>query len=119
MGISIIFISTALVLYTASIFIEKWLLRHLENWIICLFAGGFISDLIGTSLMFLQAENKFSLTTHSFCGYLALLIMFIHLSWAILAHKKVWKFELLFTKFSIYAWLIWMVAFLSGIPKMG
>lgn len=117
MTISIVFIFLAFVLYTSSIFIERHI-GHLKFWIMTMFACGFTSDLIGTSMMFLIAKAKFSLALHSICGYSALIIMFAHLIWAILAIKNIKNYQHYFTKFSIYAWTIWMIAFLSGIPKI-
>ena len=83
----IIFISLALCLYTIAVWTEK-IKKHLEKWIIYTFASGFICDLIGTSIMFYVAKTKFNLSIHSICGYSALIIMLLHLIWAILASKN-------------------------------
>ena len=117
MIISLIFIFSALTLYTFSIFIERHI-KRLTLWLVFLFTCGFTSDLIGTSLMFCFAKTKFSIAPHSVCGYLALLIMFCHLIWAILAMKNIKNCQQNFTRFSIYAWAIWIIAFISGIPKV-
>lgn len=117
MMISVAFIFMALILYTSSIFTERHR-GYLKLWIVVLFACGFTSDLIGTSLMFLGAKAKFSLAFHSICGYSALLIMFAHLIWAILAIKGVGNYQHNFTRFSIYAWAVWVIAFISGVPKV-
>lgn len=117
MPVSVLFIFTALILYTSSIFIERKI-GYLKTWIVVMFATGFTSDLIGTSMMFISAKVKFSLALHTFCGYSALLIMLAHLIWAILAIKGIGNYQKYFTKFSIYAWTIWMVAFVSGTPKI-
>ncbi len=114
---SVIFIFSALILYTSSIFIERHI-GYLKIWIVILFASGFLSDLTGTSMMFYLSEVKFSLALHSICGYSALLIMFAHLIWAILAIRNIKNCQKYFTRFSIYAWCIWMIAFVSGIPKV-
>ncbi|MFA5936598.1 MAG: HsmA family protein [Candidatus Paceibacterota bacterium] len=117
MAISMIFIFSALALYTSSIFLERHVGR-LKIWIVVMFTCGFASDLIGTSIMFFLAKTKFSLALHSVCGYSALLIMFCHLVWAILAVKNVGNCQRYFTKFSVYAWAVWITAFISGIPKV-
>ena len=118
MLISIIFIFSALLFYTTSIFTEKFVVGHLKLWILYLFGSGFICDLVGTSLMFYQAEHRLSFTLHSGCGYMALFIMLAHFIWAIKAIRRVGKYQYYFTKFSIYAWIVWMAAFVSGIPKV-
>ena len=79
---------------------------------------GFLSDLFGTSLMFISAKMKFSLAFHAVCGYAALIIMFCHLAWAILAIFNIGSCQKYFTKFSIYAWGMWMLAFISGVPRV-
>jgi uncharacterized repeat protein (TIGR03987 family) len=117
LNFGIVFISSAAVLYTISIFTEK-IKKRLSKIIVGMFGTAFCCDLLGTSIMFYIAVKKFSLAPHSVCGYMALLIMATHFFWAIKALKKPEKYEHKFTKFSIYAWIIWVFAFCSGIPKM-
>ena len=116
MIVAIVLMSLALTLYTVAIFTERRI-GHLETWIVSVFVGGFVCDLIGTSTMFLLSKAKFSIALHSVCGYLALLIMLAHLVWAILSLKDYGNCQRHFTKYSIYAWAVWIVAFISGIPK--
>ena len=113
----LVFISLAFILYTFSIFYERKI-GHLEIWLVVVFTLGFLCDLVGTSLMFCLAQVKFRLVLHSIAGYTALLIMFCHLVWAMLAIRKIKNFQYLFTRFSIYALGIWLLAFVSGIPKV-
>lgn len=117
MTVSIMFIFSALIFYTSSIFIEREI-GYLKSWILLLFACGFTSDLIGTSVMFCFAKIKFSLALHTICGYSALLIMLAHLIWAILAIKRIGNYQKYFTRYSIYAWIVWIIAFVSGVPKV-
>ena len=116
MTVAIVFIVTALIFYSVAIWTEK-IIGRLKFWLVILFSLGFICDLVGTSLMFARATTKFSFSVHTFCGYSALLIMALHLSWAILALKKSGKYEQYFTRFSLMAWLVWLLAFFSGVPK--
>ncbi len=116
MLISIIFIIVALILYTLAIWSER-IKKKLKPWMVYVFSSGFFCDLIGTSIMFFKAEHKFPYNIHTFCGYAALLIMFLHLIWALLAILKHGKCEEYFTRFSRMAWLIWLLAFLTGIPR--
>ena len=61
--------------------------------------------------------TKTNLNIHTVCGFAALIIMFLHLIWAILALIKRGKAQELFSRFSVYAWAVWLVAFITGIPK--
>lgn len=115
MIISISFISMALVLYSISIWSEK-LKYKLKKWMLITFVFGFACDLIGTSIMGWHA-NGMRLHLHSICGYLALIIMGLHLAWAIQAFKHRGQSAKLFHSFSIYAWFIWLIALFTGIPR--
>lgn len=112
---SIIMILLALVLYTIAIWSEKFM-NDLLPWMISVFSIGFVCDLLGTSVMFFRSSQH-NINFHTICGYLALLIMGLHLAWAITALKKQGKAVKLFSRFSVYAWCIWLVAFVTGIPK--
>jgi uncharacterized repeat protein (TIGR03987 family) len=112
---SIIMIILALGLYSIAIWSEKFL-NDLLPWMIGVFSIGFICDLLGTSMMFFHS-NEHHLGFHTICGYTALLIMGLHLVWAITAIKKQGKTARLFSRFSIYAWCIWLIAFVTGIPN--
>lgn len=116
MIIAVLFIVSALVLYTTAIWSER-ISRRLKRWMVVVFSSGFICDLAGTSMMFLRAEHKFALSTHVISGYSALLIMLLHLSWAFLAIRKQGRYESYFTRFSLFAWMLWLTAFLSGMPR--
>lgn len=110
-------ICSALVLYTIAIWSER-LSHGLKLWMIVLFSLAFSCDLAGTSLMFCLAEIKFQFCLHSLAGYLALLIMGLHLAWAWQAFRQRGRREELFHRFSIFAWLLWLLAFLSGVPRI-
>lgn len=109
--VGISFIMTALVLYTIAVWIEK-IQGKLKLWIIFVFGSGFLCDLFGTGIMFYVSKSSFHL--HFMFGYLALLIMLLHLFWAIFSYRNK-NYEKYFTRFSILAWSIWLVAFVSGI----
>lgn len=113
---AVLFICLALILYTFSIFRERRIGR-LNVWLVVVFAAGFIGDLAGTSIMIFRSTAKFALVLHSVCGYFALALMLAHLIWAILALKEAGKYQIYFTKYSIYAWAVWVIAFISGMPK--
>lgn len=112
---AIIFMVTALILYSLVIWSEK-LKKHLALWMVITFVIAFLSDLTGTTVMRFIATNN-TLNTHSACGYVTLIIMLLHLIWAILALLRRGQSEKLFHRFSVYAWGIWLIAFYTGIPK--
>ena len=113
-GIGIIFITLALVLYTTAVWTER-ITKKLKLWIVYTFGSGFLCDLIGTSMMLYVAKERFSFNhIHTGFGYLALSIMLLHLIWAILSFKYK-KCEVYFTRFSIVAWTVWIFAFVSGL----
>ncbi|MDH4223148.1 MAG: HsmA family protein [candidate division Zixibacteria bacterium] len=108
-------IVAALVLYSTAIWSEKFV-KKLKQWMLVLFISGFLCDLTGTSMMYIKAR-KIILNIHGGAGLAALVIMFLHLVWAILALKKGGKAQELFSRFSVYAWGVWLIAFFTGIPK--
>jgi len=114
--VAIVFISLALLLYSLSIWSEK-IKKGLKPWMVKFFISAFTCDLIGTSLMFCQSAVKFQLNTHSSWGYAALIIMGLHLSWALIALKYHGRAEKYFHRFSLLAWFIWLIAFGSGVPR--
>ncbi|MBU1046485.1 TIGR03987 family protein [Patescibacteria group bacterium] len=105
----------AYVLYTISIFSEKNK-KKIELWMVMVFASALVCDLLGTGAMAL-IHNETDLNIHSVCGYLALAIMIVHFVWAVLAIKQKGETEVLFSKYSRLAWIIWSSAFFTGIPK--
>lgn len=116
--VAIIFIFSALILYTIAIWSEKLINCGLRAWMVKVFASAFICDLIGTCLMFCQASIKFQLNLHSLSGYAALMIMGLHLFWALMALKYHGQTERCFHYLSLFAWLVWLIAFISGIPRI-
>ena len=115
MLLSILFIMAALIFYSSAIWSERFV-KKLKLWMVVVFLTGFLCDLTGTSIMSIKAA-KINLNIHSICGFSALVIMFLHLIWAILALIKGGKAQELFSRFSVYAWAVWLVAFITGIPK--
>jgi uncharacterized repeat protein (TIGR03987 family) len=116
MPVAVVLIMAALVLYSISIWSEK-LFKGLKLWMVVLFSTGFACDAVGTSIMGCMATSR-TFCLHSFCGYLALLIMLLHLLWAITAFFKKGRAQSLFSRYSLGAWFIWIIAFFSGVPKM-
>ena len=110
---TLILILFAFALYTLVIFLEK-VNRRLKPWMVIVFTVGFLFDLSGTIIMALGGGAP---NAHIICGSLAIVIMGLHLAWAILALKFKGRSERLFSRYSVYAWLVWLSALFSGIPK--
>lgn len=115
MPFALIFIVVALILYSTAIWSEK-IVKSLKLWMVLVFSTGFLCDLTGTTVMWLNATSD-TLNIHSACGCAALIIMLLHLIWAIIAFRQRGEAEKLFHRFSVYAWIIWLIAFYTGIPK--
>lgn len=115
MLVSVSLIVLALCLYSLAIWADK-LQGQLKTWMIITFSAAFVADLCGTSLMGLLSDSQ-ELSLHSYCGFLALVVMCLHLLWALLAKYRQGRSSELFRRFSLWAWLLWLVAFFSGIPK--
>ena len=112
----LICIVAAFVFYTTSIWSER-IIKKLLRWMVLILAAGFACDLAGTNAMRISAATH-ALNWHTVCGYLALVIMFANLIWAILAICEFKKPQEWFRRYSIYAWFLWLVAFISGVPKV-
>ncbi len=116
MTLPIIFISIAAVFYTVVIFSEK-IKGRLELWMILLFLFAFIFDALGTLQMAAISTNFLQdatfLILHSLLGVAVLIIMLVHLLIAVLVFVFE-EYQYYFSMFSVYAWLLWMVAFLTG-----
>ncbi|RJO59624.1 TIGR03987 family protein [Candidatus Parcubacteria bacterium] len=115
MFFGIALVSLALIFYTLAVWAEQ-IKGSLAVWMVCAFAGGFACDFLGTSIMSWLAPTHAS-NLHTCCGLAALLIMFLHLIWALLALKKSGRTRHFFHQYSVYAWGIWLVAFLTGAFK--
>ncbi|MFA5052344.1 MAG: HsmA family protein [Patescibacteria group bacterium] len=118
MLIPILLILSACLLYTIAIWTEQ-AQGSLKTRHIFLFGLGFLADILGTSAMFARASQYASgVSLHGICGNLALCIMALHAVWAVWALLKHGRTAALFNRFSPYAWCLWMVAFLTGIPTL-
>ena len=118
--IAVTTIIAALLFYSIAVWSEKFGSR-LKWWHLFFFYLGFIADTTGTSYM-AKLANGFHLKPHTLTGLSALIIMFVHTLWAtwVLLRQNE-KALITFHKYSIAAWLIWLIPFVSGmvmsIPK--
>lgn len=105
----------ALLLYSFVIWRHKFT-KELSLGMIWLFGMGLAADVSGTVFLCTFAVPGWKFTLHSTAGLLSLLIMALHFAWALLALGAVGKFREYFNRFSVSAWCLWFVAFVSGIP---
>ena len=107
----------ALVLYSFVIWLHRLKTHKLYTWMALVFGMGLAADISGTVFLCVVSAARWRWTLHTISGLAALLIMFGHFVWAIRATRAGGKDEEHFTRFSVWAWLIWLVAFVSGIPR--
>ena len=106
----------AAILYSFAIW-DAWIWRGLIVRDILAFGAGLTIDTLATVYVciFRVQGSIWPNTFHGVMGYLALLIMATHFVWAWRAWRDI-AYERRFRRFSPMAWVLWMVAFVSGIP---
>lgn len=121
--LSVILITLALVFYTAGVWAERT--QGTLTWgHVTLFGLGFASDASGTFLMSLIAKsgvatnldnNPVLAQTMVVSGAIALILMGLHLLWAVVVmirnkpnEKKV------FHRFSLVVWAVWLIPYFTG-----
>lgn len=113
MFVEVLLITLAFVLYSIAIWSERLKKQGLLLWMVVIFFIGLVCDGIGTGSMMINAKSR-NLNFHGACGYAALAIMLLHFIWAFGAIIWHGKAERYFSRCSIYAWIIWLIAFISG-----
>lgn len=110
--------AVALIIYTIVIW-SHWFKKELKLWMIWLFAAALSIDGFATLVVCVLIPDKLRWTFHAMAGLASLLIMALHFFWAVRAYSGDNKYAEYFQRYSIYAWLFWLAAFLSGIPLSG
>jgi uncharacterized repeat protein (TIGR03987 family) len=105
----------ALILYTIVIWSHK-IKKHLAFWMISVFGFALFVDAFATVVVCANAKAGWAWNFHTITGFLSLLIMALHFTWALIAYLGAGNVEKYFNRYSVYAWLLWIVAFVSGIP---
>ena len=111
---AIVCMLSALTLYTVAVWAERFAGR-LKPWHLVLFWLGLIFDTTGTTLMGVMAGSM-QFDFHGITGALGIVFMLAHTLWATVA--LVFKQErvlVTFHRFSLAVWLLWLVAFFSGV----
>jgi uncharacterized repeat protein (TIGR03987 family) len=118
-AIASILMTLALLLYSAGVWTEhragKLKVSHL-----LLFWAGFVFDAMGTHIM-MSIHSGFVINfkdtkgLHGLTGFAGISIMLLHAAWAtIVLLKKNEKMKAVFHRFSICAWVFWLIPFLIG-----
>jgi uncharacterized repeat protein (TIGR03987 family) len=103
----------ALVLYSVGVWGEK-IVGRLMIWQLYFFWSGFVFDATGTILM-TKIANSPTFSAHGLTGFIALLLMATHASWATLALMlKKERVIQEFHRFSLMVWFLWLIPFTSG-----
>ena len=104
----------ALVLYSVAIW-GHVLCGEFRRWMLPVFGLAVLADISGT-IFLCGISGRWIWTFHTVMGLLALLIMTLHLVWARFAARRVGRSAELFKKYSVWAWVLWLVAFFSRVP---
>ncbi|MGL6107854.1 HsmA family protein [Romboutsia sp.] len=119
--IAIVFITSALLLYTVGVFGERRS-NTLNKKHVIIFWCGLVCDTLGTLTMGQIAKasagiatSAFTQNLHGITGFLAIVLMLFHAGWAtyVLAKGDEEK-KRFFHKFSIVVWTIWLVPYFIG-----
>jgi hypothetical protein len=105
----------ALLLYSGVIFSHKFFIKRLTVLLVGIFGTALAVDTFATVFVCVFAYDGWAWTLHTITGLGSLVIMAIHFGWAVVAIAKRGNSEIFFAKCSIYAWGVWIVAFVTGI----
>lgn len=121
---AVVLITAALVFYSAGVFAERRA-GHLRWSHAALFAAGLAFDTAGTILMSRIADGSggdssggaagFFTVVMSFTGVIALVLMAVHLAWALVVLIRDREAErLTFHRFSLAVWGLWLIPYVTG-----
>ena len=122
---AIVSITLALVFYTIGVWAER-LQKVLKWWHVVFFGLGLAADATGTYLMTQIAGERRSAavaaspldTVMAWTGTIALLLMAVHLVWAVIVLIRGRENEKhTFHRFSIVVWAIWLVPYFAGMAS--
>lgn len=120
--VAVVVITLALVFYTIGVWAER-VQRTLHWWHAAFFALGLAADTTGTLLMTGIAASRRADgvapgpldTVMAFSGTAAILLMAVHLLWAVIVLLRGHDNEKhVFHRFSIAVWAIWLVPYAAG-----
>ncbi|GAA1843917.1 HsmA family protein [Microbacterium koreense] len=120
--LAIVTITLALVFYTIGVWGER-LQKTLRWWHVLFFALGLAADTTGTLLMNSIASERRDAGVEAtaanvlmaWTGTFAILLMAVHLVWAIVVLARGRPREIhTFHRFSIVVWAIWLIPYIAG-----
>lgn len=106
----------ALVLYSTVIWSHRFTGGALRPWMTWTFGTALACDASATVFLCGFGRIQWVWTVHTVSGLLALVIMALHFIWAVISVMKGGNAADRFHRFSVWAWLLWLVSFISGIP---
>jgi len=110
---AVILFTVALFFYTTGVWSERFH-RGLKSWHVVVFALGVFTDAWATWVTY-QFIGAIVYTPHALFGFIALFLMTLHFLWAIsvvIVQNEGMKIR--FHHFSVFAWGVWMVSYLTG-----
>lgn len=119
---AIVIITLALVFYSVGVWAER-IQGILKPWHAVMFALGLTADATGTYLMSqIAAERRTEgvtagplSTAMAFSGTLAIVLMAIHLVWAVVVLVRDREAEKQsFHRFSVVVWVVWLISYIIG-----
>jgi uncharacterized repeat protein (TIGR03987 family) len=119
---AIVIITLALILYSVGVWGER-IEGILRWWHAAFFALGLTADAAGTFLMTRLADTRRDLdmsagglnTLMAVSGTIAIILMAVHLGWAIVVLIRERKPEkLAFHRFSVGVWALWLIPYIAG-----
>ena len=112
--IAIVFIFSALGLYTVGVWAER-IGGRLRWWHAIVFWMGVACDSTGTGAMGSIAGGLFANTFHGITGLAAIILMLFHAVWAtIVLARKNERMISRFHRFSVFVWIVWLVPMIGG-----
>ena len=111
--ISIILVNLALIFYTVSILSEVKR-KTLLPWHVVMFCIGLTCDIVGTLIMYKLGGSMVRLGIHDILGFFALLLMLINAIGSVFVIKKYKNLLDKFYRFSVFAWVIWLISYILG-----
>ncbi len=115
---AVVLITAALVLYSVGVWSER-LAGILRWWHVAFFAAGFACDTAGTVTMSritgFHTGHPGLIAVMEWAGLLALVLMGIHLAWAVLVLLRgSARARHTFHRFSLLVWCLWLVPYVAG-----
>lgn len=110
---AVLLFTVALVLYTISVWSERFQ-NHLKAWHLFVFGLGVFIDVIATWLT-IEFVGAIVFTPHSIFSFFSLFLMALHFIWAIVVFtgdREAGKRQ--FHRFSLLVWSIWIISYITG-----